>query len=71
MSDEVGSLLSVELYAILELHKLEVLLDVVAEGEDIAMLTADGKQLLVIEMPDFVVVVLQSAVGLTFIFMTE
>lgn len=59
--DEVSGFLGAELDAVLELHELEVLLDVVAKGEDVAVLTADAEQHIVAEVPDLVVVSLASA----------
>lgn len=59
--NEISSLLSVEFDAVLELHELEVLLDVVAEAEDVGVLAADGHEFVLVQVPDLVVVALSQS----------
>lgn len=56
VADEVGGVLDGELVAVLVLHEGQVLLDVVAEGQHVGLLAADGHDLLAVEVPDFVLV---------------
>jgi hypothetical protein len=58
--DEISGIVDRQFFAVLVLHESEVLLDVVSEPEDIAMLATDGHEFLPIKVPDFVFVVFHS-----------
>lgn len=69
-TDELRGVVGGELVPVFVAEEGEVLLDVVAEDEDVRVLSAQRQQLFAIQVPDFVVVVLRGR-GVTFMRSTE
>ena len=58
MADKVGGVIDRKFDSIFVLHECKILLNIIAEGEDIRMFSTNGHKFFAVEIPNFIVVVL-------------